>query len=161
MFIDRMMAYVLVNLTAWIASLAIMVFSILEYNLVHFFIGFAVFWLYPILFETILNIYGCLTSSSLRRPKHVGECEAMCQGVFPIIYSHNYNAGLLGFEKLHGLDHKLPFYIYRKIEEEEIIDSKPEQKEWEVEERERAYEQAIQDAKRKQAQGKGKCHPIN
>ena len=122
---DSMIAYAIVSMACWIGCIALMMYSIvINYNLVYFFIGFALFWLYPVILEFILNVYGCLTSSSLRRLKHGKECEDMCKWKFPIIYSMDYNPALLGFEKLHGLDYKLPYYIYRKIEEEEIIDSK-------------------------------------
>lgn len=83
----------------------------------------------------------------------IKENEEMCKGTFPIVYSDDYNAMILGLEKMHGLDHKLPFYVYRKLEEEEILDSKPEQEEWEDQERDRVYEKAIIDARRKKAVG--------
>lgn len=134
---DGMLMYVIVSLALWLTSIIWMAYAILDYNLFDFFMGFAMFWLYPIPLEMLLNAYGCLTSSSLRRLKHGNDCEELCKGKFPIIYSHSYNAGLLGFERMHGLDHKLPFYIYRKIEEEEIIDSKEEQYQWERDERAR------------------------
>jgi hypothetical protein len=33
-------------------------------------------------------------------------------------------------ETMHGLDHHMPYYIYRLLEEEEIVDSKEEEAEW-------------------------------
>lgn len=78
----------------------------------------------------VLNFYGCLTSSSLRKVKHEEECKEICRFKFPIVYSHGYNQSLLLLEKMLGIDNLLSYYVHRLLLEEEIIDSKDEEDEW-------------------------------
>lgn len=49
---------------------------------------------------------------------------------FPIIYNFSYGSSLFKMETMHGLDSWLNFYVYRQIEEQEIVDSKQEEAEW-------------------------------
>ena len=125
---DTMYWYMLVSASVWCSSIVWMSFAIYWYDLYHFLWAFAFFWLYPIVLEMLLNIWGFLSSSSLRAFKHRESCVELTQNKFPIIYSHDYRCGLFYMERLHGLDSLLAFYVYKKIEQEEIIDTKSEER---------------------------------
>ena len=140
MFFDTMLLYALASGLVWAAWIVWMFLSIWHYNVYSFFIAFAILMLAPVFFELILNIYGFLTSSSLLFIKHQEVWDKKYKDRFPIIYSFDYGSSLMWMERMHGLDSWLNFYIYRQIEEQEIVDSKIEEQEYN--ENKKKYEDA-------------------
>lgn len=130
MWIDTHLLYVMVMAAAWLVCIAWICWSIYTYDLYHIIMSIVVLFTYPILFELLLDIWGFLTSSSLRFTKHKEDCDKTCEFKFPIIYSGDYPQSLLWMETMHGIDHQLPYYVYRLLEEEEVLDSKEEEAEW-------------------------------
>lgn len=130
MWIDTHLVYAAVSAIIWFCCMGWMAYAIIYYDLYHFFIAFALLWLSPIILETLLNIWGFLTTSSLRAHNHREECEKLTEFKFPIIYTEGYRQNLFWLEKLQGIDSKLSYYVYRLLEEEEILDTKEEEAEW-------------------------------
>lgn len=131
-----------------------MAYAIIYYDLYHFFIAFALLWLSPVILETLLNIYGFLTTSSLRAHNHQEDCMKLTEFKFPIIYTEGYRQTLFWLERLQGIDSKLSYYVYRLLEEEEILDTKEEEAEW-FKKRAKLLKMAKKEAKNAEKSKKG------
>lgn len=130
MWIDSHYLYVIILAAAWLTCIAWIWYSMYIYDIYHIIMSIVTLFTYPIAFEFLLNLWGCLTSSSLRFIKHNEHWDKLWDFKFPIIYSGDYNQSLFWMETMHGLDHHTPYYVYRLLEEEEIVDSKEEEAEW-------------------------------
>ena len=130
MFIDTMLLYAILSGVVWFIWILWMLISLFSLNILQFFLAFALLMLSPVLFELVLNIYGFLTSSSLLFIKHQESWDRMWRNKFPVIYSFDYGTSFFNMEHMHGIDPWLNYYIYRRLEEQEIIDSKYEEMDW-------------------------------
>lgn len=127
---DTHVVYVIVCASAWFTSMLWMAYSIFIYDLYHFFSAFALLFLSPLLLESLLNIYGCLDTTSLRFNRHAVECARLTEFKFPIIFTRDYKQSLFKLEKFAKIDSKLSSKVYKYLEEEEILDSKEEEDIW-------------------------------
>lgn len=84
----------------WVISVSLIIYGLLkDMNL--FWVGFALFFLFPLINEIVLNLLACcqsLESDDLIR-QQFKELD-----VIPIVYSPGYNITACGFEKLHPFD---------------------------------------------------------
>jgi histone deacetylase 11 len=105
---------------SWFASVAGFIYGIIEYSKYPYiwYISVIYFFLFPFLYETILNIKALLFAHS-NRTNH--SCSNL-ENVFPLIYSPHYNITACGLEKCHPFDSRKYGRIFEFLRKKKIVD---------------------------------------
>ncbi len=82
--------------------------------------GLVYFFLYPILFEILLNI----KAACCKRRLNVHNCRENFKNNFPIVYSEGYHISFLGLEKLHPFDAHKYRRVHNFLREKQVLDQK-------------------------------------